>query len=226
MRLALAALVVALAGPATAAAEGIYFTENVGGTDVKDELAANISAATRIRVALGYRIDKLAFEAWAGFLINDERYSGYEPSAPANAPACEITTPDKPWPCHDYGYTAPPSDSGSTDFFAWGMDVKYLQPVSKHVEVYLRGGLSKGYADGIDASGRGLGIGAGAQVKGKVPALGLLFWPFFFTNFGPKMTGALYVDTSYEFYRLHGPRRTTDAQLSHLTLGFAFGSDF
>src|SRR5688572_11191498 len=118
MRLALA-LVVALAGTTTAAAEGIYFTESVGGTDVKDELAAHIGAATRIRIALGYRLDKLAFEAWAGFGINDERYAQYDAGAAPSPSYCEITTPNKPSPCRDSGYTPPPSDSGPTDFFAW-----------------------------------------------------------------------------------------------------------
>jgi hypothetical protein len=104
--------------------------------------------------------------------------------------------------------------------------VKFLQPLAPNVELYLRGGLSRGYAAGLDASGRGLGLGAGVQVKGKVSALGLVFWPLFFSGVGPKITAAAYLETGYEVYRLHGPRRSTDAQLNHLMLGFAFGSDF
>jgi hypothetical protein len=96
--------------------------------------------------------------------------------------------------------------------------------------VYLRGSAMVGGLDraGFDSfEGRGLGVGAGVQLKGKGSVLGLLFWPLFFTNVGPKMTAALWLDSGYEFYRLHGDRPTAiDAQLSTLTFGFALGSDF
>ncbi len=200
----------------TAHADGVYFSENIGGTNVKDELAAYMDGGLRIRGALGYRHRNLAFEVWGSASISSDGYDRHDGQA---APC----VPDSY--CHGYG-SSPHYGPPSTDFASWGMDVKYLQPVASHVEIYLRGGLSKGYAYGIDASGRGLGVGAGVQLKGKVPVIGLLFWPLFFTGVGPKMTGALFIDSSYEFYRLHGPARTTDAQLSHLTLGFAFGSDF
>ena len=66
-----AALVLALVlGTAsTAAADGLYFTESVGGSDVKNELGTEISSAMRIRFSLGYRINK----SWAveGFLAGD-----------------------------------------------------------------------------------------------------------------------------------------------------------
>ena len=41
--------------------------------------------------------------------------------------------------------------------------------------------------------GRGLGVGAGIQLKGKVPAIGFLFFPLFFADWGPKVTAALFV---------------------------------
>jgi hypothetical protein len=87
------------------------------------------------------------------------------------------------------------------------------------------GGLDGADLDAFE--GRGLGVGAGIQLKGKGSVLGLLWWPLFFTNVGPKMTAALWLDSGYEFYRLHGDRPTAiDAQLSTLTFGFALGSDF
>lgn len=116
------------------------------------------------------------------------------------------------------------------DLTTGGLDIKYIQPVASHLEVYLRGSAMLGGLDGSNFnsfSGRGLGVGAGVQLKGKGSILGLLWWPLFFTNVGPKMTAALWLDSGYEFYRLHGDKPTAiDAQLSTLTFGLAVGSDF
>ena len=96
----------------------------------------------------------------------------------------------------------------------YGVALKYIQPLSQHFLVYLRGSAS-------------VGFGAGVALKGKVRALGFLWWPFFFMPLGPKVTAAITLDDGYDFYRLHGPSPTAiDAQLTHLTLGFAVGSDF
>jgi hypothetical protein len=120
-------------------------------------------------------------------------------------------------------------NSHDSDLVAGGLDLKYIQPVARHLEVYLRGSAMVG--GGTQAlegwSGRGLGVGAGIQLKGKGSVLGLLWWPLFFTNLGPKMTAALWLDSGYEFYRLHGDRPVAvDAQLSTLTFGLAVGTDF
>jgi hypothetical protein len=130
----------------------------------------------------------------------------------------------------------------TSDLMTGGLNIKYIQPVASHLEVYLRGSASLGAgSQALEGwSGRGLGAGAGIQLKGKGSVLGLLWWPLFFTNVGPKMTAALWLDTGYEFYRLHGdrpsapknseaglrPASAVDAQLSTVTLGFALGSDF
>ena len=116
-----------------------------------------------------------------------------------------------------------------SDLMSGGLNIKYIQPVASHLEVYLRGSAMLG--GGTQAlegwSGRGLGAGAGIQLKGKGSVLGLLWWPLFFTHVGPRMTAALWLDTGYEFYRLHGDKPTAiDAQLSTVTFGFALGSDF
>ncbi len=217
MRAALALVLVALVTQ-TAVADGLYFSESLGGTDVKDQLAPYMGSAARFRIAGGYRKRNLAFELWFAADLNAESYVQYDAS-----PSYEVTTPEG---YHGTGYYGDYTHDHATSVESYGLDVKWLHPVSRGLEVYVRGGLSKGYADGLDASGRGLGVGAGAQLKGKVPALGFLFWPFFFTDFGPKITAAVFVDTTYEFYRFHGATHTTDAQLSHLTLGFAVGNDF
>lgn len=117
----------------------------------------------------------------------------------------------------------------TSDLMSGGLDIKYIQPVAPHLEVYLRGSAMLG--GGTQAlegwNGRGLGAGAGIQLKGKGSVLGLLWWPLFFTHVGPRMTAALWLDSGYEFYRLHGDKPTAiDAQVSTLTLGFAVGSDF
>lgn len=202
----LVSLVVLVLATQPAAADGVYFTESFGGTDVKDELSAHMGSALRIRVGLGVRRGSLAVELWGAGNINTEAHD-------------HDAAPPEPY----HGSYVPHS---STNFASYGVDVKLLRPLAHNLEIYLRGGLSAGYAEGLDAGGRGLGAGAGIQLKGKVSALGLLFWPLFFSGVGPKMTGALYFDSSYELYRLHGASRSTDAQLSHATFGFALGSDF
>ena len=93
------------------------------------------------------------------------------------------------------------------------------------------GALSRRFADrrafAISLHGTGGSIGEALGPLTAAGLLGLLFWPLFFTNVGPKMTAALWLDSGYEFYRLHGDRPTAiDAQLSTMTFGFALGSDF
>ncbi|HEY5935518.1 MAG TPA: hypothetical protein VIU61_12800 [Kofleriaceae bacterium] len=112
----------------------------------------------------------------------------------------------------------------------YGLDLKYINSLSEHFDLHLRGTVSRGHLSGArldDYSGRGLGAGAGISAKGKVRALGFLFWPLFFTGIGPKVTAAVFVDSGYEFYRLHrSGNRSIDAQVTNMTLGFAVGSDF
>jgi hypothetical protein len=119
-----------------------------------------------------------------------------------------------------------------------GLDAKYHVPLgTSGLGVYLRGGLNKMNLDGSwgnfdelrgdEYEGRGITYGAGVQIKGKIPAVGFLFWPLFFTDIGPKITGALWLDTSRQFVRLHHPNGPSlDGDFSTWTLGFAIGSDF
>lgn len=112
-----------------------------------------------------------------------------------------------------------------------GVDLKYIQPLSRNLEIYLRGSASYGALDTNlrDYSGRGLGFGAGIQFKGRGSVWGLLWWPLFWlVRSGPKMTGALWLDDGYEYYRFHGrtPGDVINAQLSHITIGYAVGTDF
>lgn len=220
-------LICATAGGA--AADGFYFTESLGGTNVKDELGSRMSSAVRIKLALGVRRRSWAIEGWiAGDIAANEGYGdGYGYDGGAAPPPCASRNSGCEGPYDTaVGY-------GPTSLTTYGLDLKYLQPVSEHIEIYLRGSISHGVMSGqLDGyGGRGLGVGAGVQLKGKVPAIGFLWWPLFFTGWGPKVTAAVFVDDGYDFYRLHPGDRleagpAIDAQLSHLTLGFAVGSDF
>jgi len=187
MRRRLLTLAVLVLATQTAVPDGVYFTASVGGTDVKDELSTYMESAVRIRIAGGYRSKNLAFELWfAGDLNTTPQYGAYDES-----PSYEVSTPNG----KGGGYYYPSNDS-QTSLASYGFDMKYLQPLAKNLEMYVRGGLSKGYAEGLDAEGRGLGVGAGIQLKGKVPVLGFLFWPLFFTGLGPKVHAAGFVDTT------------------------------
>lgn len=191
----------ALAASSTARADGIYVTEAIGGTDVKGELAQYTDSAFRIRFAFGARAGNWAVEGWLAADLGVDTRLDGGPVA---------------------------SSLGE-----YGLDLKRLFPVSKHVDLYLRGSASRAVSDyALDGyGGRGLGVGAGVQLKGKVPVLGFLAWPLFFTNWGPKVTASLFVDNGYDFYRLHqnndlGNPRAVDGGLTHLMVGWGVGSDF
>jgi hypothetical protein len=216
-------LVLALCGR-TALADGVYFSESFGGADIKNDLAAYTSNAFRIRAALGYRARHFAFEAWfAGDLENEGTTSDAYGASPSGY---ATNTPRTTGGSGGNYYGGYDSCCSSTDVASYGLDVKYLQPVAPHLELYMRGGLGRGFVDSLDASGRGLDIGAGIQLKGKVPVIGFLFWPLFFTGAGPKITAAVFADTGYDYFRFQAPGRTIDAGISSFTLGFAVGSDF
>jgi outer membrane protein with beta-barrel domain len=212
MRAALVAVAL-LATAATARADGFYYSEAIGGARIKNQLGHLADSAFELRIGGGYRWGHFALE---GFLQIDEASSTSQyGNLPDAQPCC--------W------------SNRHASIFSYGMDVKYIAPLGRHVELYLRGGPSYGHLRGLDLgedyAGRGLEGGAGIQVKGKVPIIGLLFWPLFFTDLGPKMTGAIFLDDGYTFYRFHprgdldaGP--AIDASIGHVSIGFAFGSDF
>ncbi|HTM19109.1 MAG TPA: outer membrane beta-barrel protein, partial [Kofleriaceae bacterium] len=158
MRLApIAALLLVCAAPASARADGFYFSEGLGTGEVHGPLGDAFAASGIVGGwSLGRRIDRLAIEANLSLadLAGRRQFAGTQ-------------------------YTA----------VSWGLRARYLFPVSPHLDFYLRGGLDRtelvlvGFQDragGAAYGGRGLTYGAGAQVKGKVRALGFLFWPLFF----------------------------------------------
>lgn len=204
-RLAAVAFAV-VAAPRLAAADGSYVTMGMGPSDVQDELGAYSDAAVRLRLGVGHRFGNLALEGFVGADIFDN----YEMS----------------------------------DATTVGVDLKYFVKLSDRLSGYVRGSASRmsttlggtGYNDcfdcygfGRDYSGRGLGGGAGLQLRGKVRAIGFLYWPLFFVPAGPKVNAALYVDHGMDFYRLHpadGAGGAIDAKLYRWTFGFNVGQDF
>ncbi len=206
-----AAAFVTSAAPQVAAADGSYVAMGFGPGDVADELRAHTDTTFRIRFGVGHRFDNLAVEAFvAGDILDDYVMS-------------EATSV--------------------------GVDLKYIVELSDHLQGYVRGSASRmsttlgggtGYDDGCfdcygsssygrDYAGRGLGGGAGLQVRGKVRAIGFLYWPLFFVPAGPKVNAAFYVDHGMDFYRLHsgdGGGGTIDAKLYRWTFGFNVGQDF
>jgi len=204
---------------ATAAApehhEGVYFSEGLGGGSFHDQMASYTDSSFRVRLSLGFRHGNWALET---FLAPE---FGFQSGLSADGPV----------------------------MLGYGVDVKRLIPVSRHVSFYARGSMSRltveddpqtccdyypatggalYYAPGLSGySGRGLGFGVGAQISGKVSALGLLFWPLFFTNYGPKIDAGLFIEDGYDFYRLHrGSDPSIDAGITRWTMGVAFGTAF
>lgn len=199
-----ATIATALASSSLAHADGTYFSLGMGPGEITDQLSAYATDSFGARIAVGHRVGKLAFEGYLG----PEDGDGGGPY-------------------------------GSVTMLRLGVDAKYLLPVTPNLQVYVRGGLSKmtatlstttdgRYAD-TDYSGRGLGGGAGVQLRGKVRALGFLYWPLFFVPAGPKVNAALFIDHGVDFYRLHreiGPASSIDARFTRLTIGFNVGADF
>ncbi len=211
MLAAAAVLVASLAAAAPARADGIYFSESFGGTKINDELGAHVHDAVRIKLALGYRASRISFEGWIGADVSE-----------------------------DGDYSAIPENSSPSPL-TYGMDLKYHFPISRYLEAYVRGSASRmeiddGTLDGY--GGRGLGIGTGLKIEGRIPLITMLYLPTALIcvasdwckrgKLGPMGSIALFVDQGYDFYRLHGPRGggAIDADVTRWTIGIAIGSDF
>jgi hypothetical protein len=209
-----AAIAIPAATAGNAAADGFYFTESFGVSRASNEGAQYMSEGLAVRLAAGIRRRQWAVELWGG-LANESSFA-YEPA------------PQPGYDCIDCGGYGG-YNSNSAGVAGVGIDVKYIVPLVPHLEGYVRGGLSHGYGSGaLDGyDGRGLGGGVGLQLKGKVSALGLLWAPLFFVPWGPKITGALYVDNGIDFFRLNrAGNATVDAQFNTVRFGLTLGSDF
>jgi hypothetical protein len=132
------------------------------------------------------------------------------------------------------------SENDQPSLTTFGLDFKRAFPITKHVQTYLRGSMSRMSVDDYGGgplhnyAGRGLGFGAGLQVQGRAPLLAMLYPPIALVclipnackKLGPEGTIALWVDEGYDFYRLHGPGHSVDVEATRWTIGIALGSDF
>jgi hypothetical protein len=201
---------------------GVYFTEGFRLLHVSNDLARYMESAAMFRISLGYRRGNFAFELWGGGGFSSSSRRDYGTSASG----LSVSEPSPTSGGSGSGSGDPYYDGHHNDGVAGlGFDVKYLKSLSRNFEVYAKGSLSRLYAGGL-GDGPGMGLGVGAQVKGKVPVIGFLFWPLFFTNWGPKCTVAAFMETGYDFYRLHSSNGSTDASLTQWSLGIAVGSEF
>ncbi len=203
MRRVLPCLLLASAGDARA--DGLYFTEAVGVGIGKGDIASYVGQPMHMRVAVGARLGSFAIEPWVTSRLQLEREGAWR------------------------GVVGGEPARGTADVAAWGVDAKWIFPVAPPLEAYIRGGPAFASTTGALAGyeGRGFGVSYGMQLSGKVRALGFLWTPLFFLKKGPLITGALYLDTGYDFFQLRMPGAPTlDARIGHVSVGFALGQAF
>jgi hypothetical protein len=183
----------------------VYIAESFGVAVGRGRLAGPIGHPLHLRLSLGMRLGHLAIEPWFLSDLQSKRtgaFAGIAGGEPAKA---------------------------SADLNAMGLDVKCIVALHRRLEVFARAGPLVADANSALSGyhGRGAGIAAGAQLTGKVRALGFLWSPLFFLSRGPIITGALFVDAGYDFYFLRATGRAPlDARIAHVSAGFAFGSAF
>jgi hypothetical protein len=193
------------AGVQRARADGAYVAESFGVATGRGRLARVLGSPLHLRIAIGMRLGNFALEPWILADLQTDRTGAFK------------------------GIVGGDPIDGTADLNVMGLDAKYIVPLDDRLEVFVRGGPL--VADGTGAldgmHGRGVGFAGGAQLSGRVRALGFLWSPLFFLERGPMVTGALFLDAGYDFYFL---RRSgggaIDARVGHVSVGFAIGSAF
>jgi hypothetical protein len=189
---------------------GFYFAESLGVGVAHGDLASTVGHAIHTRAGAGIRIGWLAIEPWLMTDLQEHREGGLRGFLFGGQPV-----------------------AGTADLDAYGLDLKVIAPLHRSrtalLEVYARGGAGlasgTGMLDGYTGSTTGGALGL--QVTGRVRALGFLWAPLFFVQRGPFVTGALYIDSGYDLYRLDMPGAPTiRAHVGHVNVGFALGSRF
>jgi hypothetical protein len=185
--------------------DGAYITESFGVATASGRSSAMIGTPLHLRLAIGMRLGNVAIEPWILSDLQIDRDGA------------------------TLGIAGGDPRPGAADVNSKGLDAKYIVAVDPHVAMFARGGplVSDGTGALSGYHGRGIGVAAGAQLTGKVRALGFLWAPLFFLERGPMVTGALFVDAGYDFYFLRMPGAPAlDARVGHISLGFAVGSAF
>jgi hypothetical protein len=202
------ALAAALAVPAGARAEGIdgvYLTESFGVASAGGRFSSMLGTPLHLRLAAGVRVGNAAIEPWILSDLQTDREGA------------------------TLGIAGGDPRPGAADVNSWGVDFKYIVPLESHVSLFARGGpmVSNGTGALAGYHGRGIGAAAGAQLTGKVRALGFLWAPLFFVARGPMATGALLIDAGYDFTFLRMPGGpAVNARIAHVSVGFGIGSAF
>lgn len=189
----------------SARADGFYFTESVGVSLPRGDLQPYVLQPMKVRLAVGARWRFLAVEPWMSADIQGDRDGAFK------------------------GFLGGDPPEGTSDLATYGVDAKLVGRLDKHLSVYLRGGPSIAEANGALAGykGYGLGVSSGVSISGRVRALGFLWAPLFFVERGPFITGSLYLDQGFDFYRLKMPGAPDiNGRVGHVSVGFSLGSDF
>jgi hypothetical protein len=199
------AAIATLALGGAARADGAYVTESFGVASGSGFAPGMLGTPLHLRLAIGMRLGNIAIEPWILSDLQTERDGAI------------------------LGFAGGDPRPGTADVNSMGLDARYIVPVHDHVGLFARGGpmVSDGTGALAGYHGRGLGMAAGAQLSGKVRALGFLWAPLFFVKRGPMVTGALLVDAGYDFVflRMSGAP-PIDARIGHVSVGFAVGSAF
>ena len=202
------AVAAALAAPGGARADkidGLYLTESFGVASASGRFSSMIGTPLHLRLAAGVRVGNAAIEPWILSDLQTDRDGA------------------------TLGIAGGDPRPGAADINSWGVDFKYIIPLERHVSLFARGGpmVSDGTGALAGYHGRGIGAAAGAQLTGKVRALGFLWAPLFFLDRGPMVTGALLIDAGYDFsfLRMAGAP-PIHARIAHASVSFAIGSAF
>jgi hypothetical protein len=203
MRYALALAIVFAS--ASARADGVYFTESVGVSLPRGDLEPYVLQPMKIRLAVGARWRFVAIEPWMSADMQGDREGGLK------------------------GFLGGDPPDGTADLSTYGVDAKLIGKLDPHLSVYVRSGPSFVEANGAleGYSGYGFGASGGVSISGRVRALGFLWAPLFFVKRGPFVTGSLYLDQGFDFYRLKmAGAPDLDGRVGHVSIGFTLGSDF
>jgi hypothetical protein len=200
----LVAFHVTVIAAASGRADGLYVTEQFGAARTGGELARTFRGDFAGHIGLGLHLDGWALEGTFHFTELQGR-----------------------------GLFA----GNRYDAVAWGAGVRRLFPVSPWVRLYARAGLESvrideaGSSDagvlGDDYRGRGLTYGGGLMLSGRVPLVGFLFAPLFFTDIGPKVSAGAWLDVGDRLLSLHKDRASDlDGFTRAILVGFSLGGSF
>ena len=199
------AVVMLPAGVRADGIDGLYLSESFGVASAAGKFSSMLGTPLHLRLAAGLRVGNVAIEPWILSDLQTHRDGA------------------------TLGIAGGDPRPGAADVNSMGLDAKYIVPLERHVSLFARGGpmVSDGTGALAGYHGRGIGAAAGAQLTGKVRALGFLWAPLFFVDRGPMLTGALLIDAGYDFTFLRmadGP--AVNARIAHVSVGFGVGSAF